>query len=56
MTKEKGIDPSQVAARVVAAVQHDDFLIPTNDDYSAQLQQRTEAQLRRELPPMAEFT
>ena len=56
MTQEKGIDPAEVADRVVEAVQRGDFLIPTNDDYAGQIQQRTDALIRRELPPMAEFT
>jgi NAD(P)-dependent dehydrogenase (short-subunit alcohol dehydrogenase family) len=56
MTEDKGIDPAEVADRVVKAIEVGDFLIPTNDDYAAQLQRRTDAQIRRELPPMAEFT
>jgi NAD(P)-dependent dehydrogenase (short-subunit alcohol dehydrogenase family) len=56
MTQERGIEPSEVADRVVKAVQAGDFLIPTNDDYAGQLQQKTDALIRRELPPMAEFT
>jgi NAD(P)-dependent dehydrogenase (short-subunit alcohol dehydrogenase family) len=56
MTETRGIDPSEVAARVVTAVQNGDFLIPTNDDYAHQIQQKTDAQIRRELPPMADFT
>jgi NAD(P)-dependent dehydrogenase (short-subunit alcohol dehydrogenase family) len=56
MTTERGIDPTEVASRVVAAVQAGDFLIPTNDDFSTQLQAHTDAQRSRQLPPMAEFT
>jgi NAD(P)-dependent dehydrogenase (short-subunit alcohol dehydrogenase family) len=56
MTQTRGIDPAEVADRVVRAVEAGEFLIPTNDDYAHQLQQKTDAQLRRELPPMAEFT
>ena len=56
MTEERGIDPSEVADRVVAAVQAGDFLIPTNDDYADQIQAHADGQKKRELPPMAEFT
>ena len=56
MTTTKGCDPSDVADRVVAAVKAGDFLIPTNADYVTQLQTHADAQKRRELPPMAEFT
>ena len=56
MTETKGIAPAEVADRVVTAIQNGDFLIPTNDDYSSQIQQKTDALVRRELPPMAEFT
>ncbi len=56
MTTTKGGDPADVAARVVAAVQAGDFLIPTNDDYQQQIQTHTDAQLARQLPPMADFT
>jgi hypothetical protein len=56
MTQERGIAPAEVADRVAKAVQAGDFLIPTNDDYAQQIQQKTDALIRRELPPMAEFT
>lgn len=56
MTETRGIDPAEVADRVVKAVEAGDFLIPTNDDYADQLQTHTDGQKRRELPPMAEFT
>jgi hypothetical protein len=56
MTETKGVDPSEVAAKVVVAVQAGDFLIPTNDDYAGQIQAHADAQKRRELPPMADFT
>jgi len=56
MTKTRGCDPADVAARVVAAVNSGDFLIPTNDDYTTQLQTHTDAQKARQIPPMAEFT
>jgi NAD(P)-dependent dehydrogenase (short-subunit alcohol dehydrogenase family) len=56
MTSLQGVDPSEVAARVVTAVQAGEFLIPTNDAYADQLRVHTDAQIRRELPPMADFT
>ncbi len=56
MTTTKGCDPADVAARVVAAVQAGDFLIPTNDDDQQQIQTHTDAQKARQLPPMADFT
>jgi len=56
MAGEQGVDPSEVAARVVAGVQTGAFLIPTNDAYADQLRVHTEAQIRRELPPMAQFS
>ncbi len=56
MTATRGIDPADVAARVVAGVQAGDFLIPTNDAYADQLRVHTDAQIARELPPMAEFS
>ena len=45
-----------MAARVVAAVQAGDFLIPTNDDYADQIQIHADGQKARQLPPMADFT
>lgn len=56
MTRRQGVDPSEVAARVVAAVRADEFLIPTNDDYVAQIRTHAEAQITRHLPPMADFS
>ena len=56
MAGQRGIDPSEVAARVVAGVQAGDFLIPTNDAYADQLRTHTAAQIARALPPMAEFS
>jgi NAD(P)-dependent dehydrogenase (short-subunit alcohol dehydrogenase family) len=56
MTETKGIPPSEVADGVVKAIEDGDFLIPTNDDYAQQIQQKTDALIERELPPMAEFT
>ena len=56
LTSTRGADPAEVAAHVVAGVRAGDFLIPTNDDYADQLRVHTDAQIRRELPPMADFT
>jgi len=56
MASQQGVDPSEVAARVVAGVQAGDFLIPTNDAYATQLRTHTDAQIARQLPPMAEFS
>ncbi|HEY5697086.1 MAG TPA: SDR family NAD(P)-dependent oxidoreductase [Acidimicrobiales bacterium] len=56
LTSQQGIDPSEVAARVVAGVQAGDFLIPTNDAYADQLRVHTDAQIARQLPPMADFS
>jgi NAD(P)-dependent dehydrogenase (short-subunit alcohol dehydrogenase family) len=56
MTATKGVDPADVAERVVAAVKAGDFLIPTNDDYAGQIQSHTDGQKAKQLPPMADFT
>jgi NAD(P)-dependent dehydrogenase (short-subunit alcohol dehydrogenase family) len=56
LTGQQGIDPSEVAARVVAGVQAGDFLIPTNDAYADQLRVHTDAQIARQLPPMSDFS
>jgi NAD(P)-dependent dehydrogenase (short-subunit alcohol dehydrogenase family) len=56
MAGQRGIDPSEVAARVVAGIQSGDFLIPTNDAYADQLRTHTDAQIARALPPMAQFS
>ena len=56
MAAQQGVDPSEVAARVVAGIHAGAFLIPTNDAYADQLRVHTDAQIRRELPPMAEFS
>ena len=56
LTSQQGIDPSEVAARVVAGVQAGDFLIPTNDAYADQLRIHADAQIARQLPPMADFS
>lgn len=56
LTSQQGIQPAEVAARVVAGVQAGDFLIPTNDAYADQLRVHTDAQIARQLPPMADFS
>ncbi|HEY8057575.1 MAG TPA: hypothetical protein VID94_02435, partial [Acidimicrobiales bacterium] len=56
LTSQQGIDPSEVADRVVGGVQAGDFLIPTNDAYADQLRVHTDAQIARHLPPMADFS
>jgi NAD(P)-dependent dehydrogenase (short-subunit alcohol dehydrogenase family) len=56
LADQQGIDPSEVATRVVAAVRAGDFLIPTNDAYADQLRVHTDAQIACRLPPMAEFS
>jgi NAD(P)-dependent dehydrogenase (short-subunit alcohol dehydrogenase family) len=56
MTGTRGCDPADVADRVVKAVRAGDFLIPTNDDYAAQIQSHADGQKARQLPPMADFT
>jgi NAD(P)-dependent dehydrogenase (short-subunit alcohol dehydrogenase family) len=56
MTSQRGIEPSEVADRVVGGVQAGDFLIPTNDAYADQLRVHTDAQIARQLPPMADFS
>ncbi len=56
LTGQQGVDPAEVADRVVSAVKVGDFLIPTNDDYATQIETHAEAQVARQLPPMATFT
>jgi len=56
LTGTQGVDPAEVADRVVAGVRAGDFLIPTNDDYADQIAVHADAQQARRLPPMATFT
>jgi NAD(P)-dependent dehydrogenase (short-subunit alcohol dehydrogenase family) len=56
MTSQRGIEPSEVADRVVGGVQAGDFLIPTNDAYADQLRVHVDGQIARHLPPMADFS
>ncbi|MDH5237967.1 MAG: SDR family NAD(P)-dependent oxidoreductase [Acidimicrobiia bacterium] len=46
----EGLDPSEVADIVVAAIEADQFLIPTRPSFQAQLQVRFDALLAKELP------
>ncbi len=51
----KGLDPSEVGQMVVEAIQHDQFLIPTRDTFAEFIRVRSEALMRRELPPFQMF-
>jgi NAD(P)-dependent dehydrogenase (short-subunit alcohol dehydrogenase family) len=50
-----GIDPGEVARRVLAALEADDFLILTHDSYPAAMSDRLEALLGRRLPDVPSF-
>jgi NAD(P)-dependent dehydrogenase (short-subunit alcohol dehydrogenase family) len=50
-----GMDPAEVAEKVVAAIRAEEFLILTHDAYPPQLVARTEALVARRLPDLPEF-
>jgi NAD(P)-dependent dehydrogenase (short-subunit alcohol dehydrogenase family) len=56
LTATQGADPRAVADRVVAAVTAGEFLIPTNDDYAAQIRAHAEGLISLEVPSMASFS
>jgi NAD(P)-dependent dehydrogenase (short-subunit alcohol dehydrogenase family) len=51
----EGMDPSEVAGLVVAAIRSGEFLILTHDAYAPQLVARVEALVGRRLPDLPEF-
>jgi NAD(P)-dependent dehydrogenase (short-subunit alcohol dehydrogenase family) len=52
---ERGMDPAEVADKVVAGLRADHFLILTHDAYPKLLADRLEALVERRLPAVAEF-
>ena len=50
-----GMDPSEVARIVIAAIRADQFLILTHDSYPQQLVDRVQALVARRLPDVPEF-
>ena len=51
----KGLDPNDVGQMVVDAMLRGDFLIPTRDTFGEFIKVRSEALMRRELPPFQMF-
>lgn len=51
----EGLDPAEVAATIVAAIRRGDFLIPTKDTFAEFIRVRSEALMRKELPPFQMF-
>ena len=50
-----GLDPNDVGQMVVDAIRRNDFLIPTKDTFAEFIRVRSEALMRRELPPFQMF-
>jgi NAD(P)-dependent dehydrogenase (short-subunit alcohol dehydrogenase family) len=50
-----GMDPAEVAEKVLAAIRAEEFLILTHEAYPPQLVARTEALVARRLPDLPEF-
>jgi NAD(P)-dependent dehydrogenase (short-subunit alcohol dehydrogenase family) len=55
LTTNLGAPPDEVAGIIVDAIRAEQFLVPTKPSYAAQLRQRFDALVERELPPMPEF-
>ncbi len=51
----KGLDPNEVGRMVVDGMRRGDFLIPTRDTFGEFVRVRSEALMRRELPPFQMF-
>jgi NAD(P)-dependent dehydrogenase (short-subunit alcohol dehydrogenase family) len=54
-TSTQGAPPEEVAAMVVDAIRQEQFLVPTRPSYAAQVQDRADALVAKELPPMPAF-
>jgi NAD(P)-dependent dehydrogenase (short-subunit alcohol dehydrogenase family) len=50
-----GAPPAEVAGLIVDAIRAEQFLVPTRPSYAEQLQQRFEALVAKQLPPMPAF-
>jgi hypothetical protein len=50
-----GMDPTEVADKVIAALRADRFLILTHDAYPQLLVERVDALVDRRLPPVPDF-
>jgi len=55
LTTTKGAPPDDVAAMIVNAVRHDQFLVPTKPSYEQQIRARFDALAEKSLPPMPDF-
>jgi NAD(P)-dependent dehydrogenase (short-subunit alcohol dehydrogenase family) len=55
LTASQGAPPDAVAELIVDAIRTEQFLVPTKPSYAAQLRERFDALLERELPPMPTF-
>jgi NAD(P)-dependent dehydrogenase (short-subunit alcohol dehydrogenase family) len=55
LTTTHGAPPDEVAAIILDAIRTDRFLVPTKPSYAAQLRNRFDALVERELPPMPDF-
>ena len=51
-TTQQGMHPDEVAALVIDAIRTKTFLVPTKPSFAVQIEERTKAQLAREVPPM----
>jgi NAD(P)-dependent dehydrogenase (short-subunit alcohol dehydrogenase family) len=55
-TVQRGIDPSEVAERVLDAIRDEQFLILTHDHHADAITDRAESLANLELPPIVDYT